>query len=187
MKKFEKEWLMLSPQLNVTLRKKLFCGAKNVVAELKNQEIMLVKDKIKQAVMVAMKDHDQKKVDALRFLISLIDKKEYQLPPGGMTDAEEVNVLRKELKNKEESREMFVKASRTDLVDQLDYEISLVKEYLPLEMTEEELKEIVDEVLRQAQDGANFGMVMGQVMKMVAGRAGGEVVTRIVKEKMTND
>ena len=81
---------------------------------------MLVKDKLKQAVMAAMKAHDQQTVDASRFLISLIDKKALQLPPDGMTEAEEINVLRKELKNKEESKEMFAKAGRTDLVEQLD-------------------------------------------------------------------
>lgn len=143
---------------------------------------MLVKEKIKQAVLAAMKAHDQQLVDALRYLVSLIDKREYQLPPDGMTDAEEVNVLRKELKNKEESREMFVKAGRNDLVTQLDYEIALVKEYLPKEMTEEEVAGVVDEVI--AGGANNFGMVMGQVMKRVTGRVGGEVVTRIVKEKL---
>lgn len=143
---------------------------------------MLVKEKIKQAVLAAMKAHDQQLVDALRFLVSLIDKREYQLPPDSMTEAEEVNVLRKELKNKEESREMFVKAGRNDLVTQLDYEIALVKEYLPKEMTDDEVASVVDEVI--AGGANNFGMVMGQVMKKVAGRVGGEVVTRIVKEKL---
>ena len=132
--------------------------------------------------MAAMKEKNQQKVDALRFLISLIDKKELQLPPGGMTEAEELNVLRKELKNKEESKEMFAKAGRTDLVEQLDYEIALVKEYLPVELSEEEVGKMVDEVV--ASGANNFGMVMGQVMKKVAGKAGGEVVTRIVREKI---
>jgi len=143
---------------------------------------MPVKDKMKQAVMAAMKAHDQQQVDALRFLISLIDKKELQLPPDGMTEAEEISVLRKELKNKEESREMFVKANRSDLVTQLDYEIELVKQYLPVEMVKEEIEKIVDEVI--ASGASNFGMVMGQVMKKIMGRAGGEIVTRIVKEKL---
>ena len=132
--------------------------------------------------MAAMKAHDQQTVDASRFLISLIDKKALQLPPDGMTEAEEINVLRKELKNKEESKEMFAKAGRMDLVTQLDYEIALVKEYLPVELTEEEIGKMVDEVI--AGGANNFGMVMGQTMKKVAGKAGGDVVTRIVKEKM---
>lgn len=143
---------------------------------------MSVKEKMRQAVMAAMKIHDQQQVDALRFLISLIDKKELQLPPGEMTEAEEINVLRKELKNKEESKEMFAKAGREDLVTGLEYEIELVKQYLPVEMAREEIEKIVDEII---EGGANnFGMIMGQVMKKVAGKASGETVTSVVKEKI---
>lgn len=132
--------------------------------------------------MAAMKIHDQQQVDALRFLISLIDKKELQLPPGEMTEAEEINVLRKELKNKEESKEMFAKADRKDLVTGLDYEIELVKQYLPVEMAREEIEKIVDEIIESGAN--NFGMIMGQVMKKIAGKASGETVTNIVKEKI---
>lgn len=143
---------------------------------------MSVKEKMRQAVMAAMKIHDQQQVDALRFLISLIDKKELQLPPGEMTEAEEINVLRKELKNKEESKEMFAKAGREDLVTGLEYEIELVKQYLPVEMAREEIEKIVDEII---EGGANnFGMIMGQVMKKVAGKASGETVTSVVKKKI---
>ncbi len=143
---------------------------------------MSVKEKMRQAVMAAMKIHDQQQVDALRFLISLIDKKELQLPPGEMTEAEEINVLRKELKNKEESKEMFAKADRKDLVTGLDYEIELVKQYLPVEMAREEIEKIVDEIIESGAN--NFGMIMGQVMKKIAGKASGETVTNIVKEKI---
>ncbi|MBP9817549.1 GatB/YqeY domain-containing protein [Candidatus Shapirobacteria bacterium] len=146
----------------------------------------MLKDKLKNDAVVALKNRDQPRVGVLRFLISLIDKKEMQLPPGGMVEADEVNVLRKELKNKEESREMFVKGNRDDLVKELDYEIAVVKEYLPIEMDESEVEKIVDEVLAQNTGVVNFGMVMGQVMKKVAGRVGGEIVTRIVKEKLAS-
>ena len=60
----------------------------------------MLKDKLKKESIEALKSHDQKRVDVLRFLVSLIDKKELQLPVGKMTDAEEIGVLRKELKNK---------------------------------------------------------------------------------------
>jgi len=118
----------------------------------------------------------------LRFLISLIDKKELQLPPDGLTEAEEIAVLRKELKNKEESKEMFLKASRQDLVDQLDYEISVVKEYLPAEMSEDKIREIVEQVV--AEKGNNFGMVMKEVMIKTGGVVDGGVISRIVKERI---
>ena len=142
----------------------------------------MMRDKLKKNSFDALKNRDNKRVDVLRFLISLIDKKEMQLPPGGLTEAEEVAVLRKELKNKEESKEMFLKAGRQDLVDQLDYEISVVREYLPAEMNEDKIREIVEQVV--AEKGNNFGMIMKEVMIKTGGTVDGSVISKIVKEKI---
>jgi uncharacterized protein len=141
-----------------------------------------MKDKLKLDSVTALKNHDSVRVGVLRYLISLIDKKELQLPPGKMTEAEEVQVLRKELKDKEESREMFIKGNRSDLVAEVENEIAIVKEYLPKEMSEEELEKIVDEAVAEA--GNNFGMVMKAVMVKVAGRAGGDKISAMVKSKL---
>jgi uncharacterized protein YqeY len=143
-----------------------------------------MRNKLKQDSFDALKGRDNKRVDVLRFLISLIDKKELQLPPGDMTEAEELSVLRKELKNKEESREMFLKGGRQDLVDQLDYEIVVVKEYLPAEISEEKIREIVEQAV--AANGNNFGLIMREVMAKTGGGVDGAVVSRIVKEKISN-
>lgn len=143
----------------------------------------MLKDKIKEDSVVALKSHDNRKVEVLRYLISLIDKKEMQLPVGEMKEEDELSVIRKELKNKEESKEMFLKGNRNDLVDQLDYEIALVKEYLPKGLDEVEIIKFVDEAI--AKVGSNFGMVMKEVVQKVAGRAGGDVISKIVKEKIS--
>jgi len=140
----------------------------------------MLKDKIKQESVTALKSHDQRLVDVLRFLVSLIDKKELQLPAGKMTESEELTVLRKELKNKEESKEMFAKAGRSDLVEQMDYEIEVVKKYLPAELTEEAVEKIVDEVV--AEKGNNFGLVMKEVMVKLGGSVDGGVISGIVKK-----
>jgi len=140
----------------------------------------MIRNKLKQDSFDALKNRDNKRVEVLRFVISLIDKKEMQLPPGGLTEAEELNVIRKELKNKEESKEMFLKASRQDLVDQLDYEIKVVKEYLPSEISEDKVAEIVEQVI--AEKGNNFGMIMKEVMIKTGGMVDGSVISRIVKE-----
>lgn len=143
----------------------------------------MLKDKLKSDSVVALKSHDNKRVNVLRFLISLIDKKELQLPAGEIKEADEVSVLRKELKNKEESREMFEKAGRNDLVVELDYEIAVVKEYLPQMMKEGDIAKIVDEVI--ASVGNNFGMVMKEVMIRTGGQVGGDIVSKMVKEKIS--
>ena len=143
----------------------------------------MLKDQLKQDSFVALKNRDNRRVDVLRFLISLIDKKEMQLPPDSIRETDEIAVLQKELKNKEESREMFAKANRNDLVSDLDYEIEIVKEYLPKALSEEELIVMVEEAIKEA--GNNFGMVMKVLVPKVAGRADGAMISKIVKEKIS--
>ena len=144
----------------------------------------MLKDKLKQNSIEALKNHDSKRVEVLRFLVSLIDKKELQLPVGQMTEAEELTVLRKELKNKEEAKEMFVKGSRADLVEQMDYEIAVVREYLPAEISRDKIEEIVMQVIEEK--GNNFGLVMKEAMVKLGGGVDGGVVSGIVKEKISN-
>jgi len=144
----------------------------------------MLKDKLKQLSIEALKNRDSKRVEVLRFLVSLIDKKELQLPVGQMTEVEEFNVLRKELKNKQEAKELFAKGNRADLVSQMDYEISVVREYLPPEIGEEDIAKIVNQVV--AEKGNNFGVVMKEVMAKLGGTVDGGVVAKIVKEKISN-
>ena len=100
-----------------------------------------------------------------------------------MSEAEEVQVLRKELKNKEEAKAMFAQGGREDLMTEQEAEIELVKTFLPQEMSEDQIREIVKKVV--ADKDSNFGAVMGETMKLVAGQAGGELVSKIVKEELS--
>lgn len=142
----------------------------------------MIKDKIKQESIEALKSHDSKKVEVLRFLISVIDKKEYSMPVGTMKEADELGILRKELKNKEESKEMFLKAGRNDLVQQMDYEIEVVKKYLPAEISEDQIIKVVEEVIATGEN--NFGLIMREVMTKLNGAVDGSIISRIVKEKI---
>jgi len=142
------------------------------------------RNKVKKDSDIALKLGDKRLVGVLRYLLSILDKRELQLPKGEMSVTEEMAVLRKELKNKEEARDMFLKAQRADLVEDQDFEIEVLKKYLPAEMPETEIGEIIDEVI--LEKGRVFGVVMGETMKILAGRVDGGVVARIVKEKISN-
>ncbi len=123
----------------------------------------MLKDKLKKDSVEALKSGDKFRVGVLRFLISLIDKKE--------------------LKNKEESVKIFKEAGRKDLYEPLYAEIEIVKQYLPKEISEEEVGKMVDEVMSELGE-VDFGTAMREVMKKVAGRAGGDVVSKLVREKL---
>jgi len=143
---------------------------------------MLLKGKLQTESKEALKAGDKARVSALRFLISLLDKKEMQLPPGEMTEAEALAVLQKELKNKNEARAIFEKAGRSDLVEESDYEISVLEKYLPEQMSEEGVEKVVIEVLTNNKE-ANFGQLMGMVMAKLRGKADGAVVAKVLKAK----
>lgn len=143
----------------------------------------MIKNKIKEDSVLALKNHDNRRVDVLRYLVSLIDKRELQLPVGEMNDGEEMKVLQKELKNKEESKEMFLKGNRDDLALQLDYEISILKDYLPQAMSEDEVAKLVDESIKN--NGNNFGVIMKDVMNKLNGQVGGDLVSKLVKQKIS--
>lgn len=102
-----------------------------------------------------------------------------------MSEEDELVVLRKELKDKQESREMFAKAGRDDLVAQLDEEIAVVESYLPAQLSEEDIGHKIDEVMGEAGAGANFGQVMGEVMRRLKGQADGQMVAQLVKQKLS--
>ena len=143
---------------------------------------MLLKGKLQIESRDALKAGDKARVSALRFLISLLDKKEMQLPPGEMTEAEALSVLAKELKNKNEARAIFEKAGRSDLVEESDYEISVLEKYLPEQMSEEGVEKVVVEVLSDNKE-ANFGQLMGIVMAKLQGKADGAMVAKVLKAK----
>jgi len=152
----------------------------------------MLRNNIKIAADEALKSGDSKKVGALRFLISIIDKKGLTMPPDSMTEKDELAVLQKELKNKQEAREMFEKGGRTDLVEEQNYEIEILKKYLPVAMDTTELEKIVDEViLKVCKDMEKpyapniFGSIMREVGIVVNGKAEGSEIAKIVKIKLS--
>jgi len=144
---------------------------------------MDTKQIIKENSVLALKAGDKKLVSVLRYLTSLIDKKELSLPAGSVVTEEMVmEVLRKELKNKKESRVMFEKGGRGDLVAEVDFEIEILSAYLPAEISQEEIRKEVIRVIEEK--GVVFGEIMKQVMAKFKGGVEGGVVSAIVNEEI---
>ncbi|PIZ58442.1 hypothetical protein COY20_03585 [Candidatus Shapirobacteria bacterium CG_4_10_14_0_2_um_filter_40_12] len=147
------------------------------------------RSKLRTDCDAALKLGDVRMVGVLRYLISVLDKRELQLPSGEMNESEEIKVLRKEMKNKEEARVMFLKVKRTDLVTDQDFEIEVLKKYLPAEVPILEVETLVEQVISEKgknppAGGQVFGVVMGEVMKRLGGKVSGETVSKIVKDKL---
>jgi len=99
---------------------------------------------------------------------------------------EELAVLTREVKKRQESLGDYKKANRQELLDDLEREIEILKKYLPEQLSEEELEKIVGEAIAEtgAETKRDMGKVMGLLMPRVKGKADGSIVRRMVEEKL---
>jgi len=139
--------------------------------------ITQIRQKIHQAVLSGEKE----KVEAWKYLLSLLEKE--RLRRGKLTDQEGVKILQGELKRKKEALALFEKGGRQDLVAKEKKEIKLLEEFLPQQASQEEIKRVIEAVVAEV-GRENFGRLMGEVMSRLQGRASGQEVAQLVREKM---
>ncbi len=99
------------------------------------------------------------------------------------SDAEVIEVLRKGIKRRRESIEMYEKGGRADLASKEKAEVERLQTYLPAEVTPEEIRSAVREAI--AAGAANIGAVMGTVLPKFKGRADGSAISAIVREELS--
>jgi uncharacterized protein YqeY len=103
-----------------------------------------------------------------------------------LNDEEVLDVLAKEVKMRRDSMEDFRKGNRLDLVAALEEEIAILAEYLPAQLSEEEVRVLVDQAVSQAQAATakDMGKVMAILMPQVKGKADGKLVNTLVRERL---
>lgn len=144
---------------------------------------------ITEDMKTAMRAKDTVALNTIRMLKSSI--KNAAIEKGGadaeLDDTEISNVIRKEVKKRQDSIEQYEKAGRDELAEQEKVEIEVLNSYLPEPLAEEEIAKIVDEAI--AEVGATSRKEMGQVMKIVqektAGRADGKTLSQAVMSKLS--
>ncbi|MEO2064889.1 MAG: GatB/YqeY domain-containing protein [Desulfurobacteriaceae bacterium] len=144
---------------------------------------MSLKERLKEDMKAALKAKDKEKLSVIRMLQALIKNAEID-KRGELTDEEIVSLLQKYAKQRRESIEMYEKGGRQDLVEKEKRELEIVESYLPKQMSEEEIRELVAEVIKEvgASSPKDLGKVMQAVMPKVKGRADGSLVNRVVRE-----
>jgi len=141
----------------------------------------MLQAQISQDTVTALKAGDKVKVETLRYLSAAIKNAAIDL--GEQDDQAVLNIIRKQIKQIDEAVLQYQQASRTDLVEAETAKREILSAYLPAEMSDEELKKIVDQVIA-VTDQPNVGKVMPQVMKIVAGRASGGRVAGVVNSTL---
>ena len=104
-----------------------------------------------------------------------------------LSENDELTVLSREVKQRKDSLHEFDKAGREDLVDKLRTELTYVELYLPKQLSEEELTEIVKETISEigATSKADMGKVMAALMPKVKGKADGSLVNKLVQQHLS--
>ena len=146
---------------------------------------MLIDD-LQNKMIGAMKGGDKARADIYRNLLSEIKNAKIDNPD--MSGEDEVAVIRKEVKKRKDAIEAYNNAGRGDRAAEEEAELKILQEFLPAEMSDSELQSLVHEVIiyLKAEGMADMGKVMGEAMKRVQGKASGDRVSAIVKEKLTN-
>ena len=143
---------------------------------------MALKNQLQADLIAAMKAKDEVKTGVLRMVKAAILKYEVSGDRKEATDADILNIINKEIKSRKDSVEQFTGGNRMDLADKENAEIKVLEAYMPPQMSEDEVKQVVLEVMNStgATSKADIGKVMGPVMAKVKGLADGGMVNKIV-------
>lgn len=143
-------------------------------------------DRIQSDYIAAFKAKETVKKDVLgllkgAILNAKIEKKE------DLTDDEIINIVEKQIKLRKDSKEEYIKANKQDVVDQLDEEISVLMEYMPEQLSIEEVNKIIDDAFDAIKPSSprDMGLIMKEVTPKLKGKADMKEVSNIIKNKLS--
>lgn len=144
---------------------------------------MALKKELENELLKAMKSKDEVRRNTLRMAISSIKLAEVD-SGGELDDSTVFGIMQKEIKIREETIAEAEKAERSEMIAPLEAEIRILKEYLPKEMSDEELTDLVKKII--AETGAStmkeMGLVMKNAIQEVQGKAANERISKTIRE-----
>ena len=143
-------------------------------------------NQLQEELKIAMKAEERAKMIGLRNIIGKI--KAAQIDKGeSLTDEESLKILKTAAKQLKESIDQYQKGGRDDLAEKEAFELSLLEKYLPEQLSEEQIRETVKNIVKNtgAESIQDMGKVMRATMKELAGSADGKIVQKIVKEELS--
>lgn len=145
---------------------------------------MTLKEQIEKDLVTARKEKNEAVVSTLGMLRAAILNAEIAGGRKEFADEDVIKVINSEVKKHKDSIVEYEKGGRADLADKEKKEMEISAKYLPAQIGDEEIKKIAEEKIKElgAAGPGDFGKVMGAVMKAAGGRAGGDAVSKVVKE-----
>ena len=142
-------------------------------------------EKITDDMKTAMKAKDRLKVNTLRMLIAQI-KNARIASQDDLTPEQELAVLMNAAKKRKEAIEIYQETDRTDLLEKEQNELAIISEYLPKQMSEEDIDKVISEIIKRlaAVNLKDMGKVMAEAMSVLKGKADGTYVQQLVRSKL---
>ena len=150
---------------------------------------MSLKDRITEDIKAAMKAKEKVRLETVRNIKKVILEEEVNAREAGkesLTETQEMDLLARLAKQRRDSIKQYTQAGRQELADQEAAELAIIEGYLPKQLSDDEISQIIDEVIVQvgASSAKDMGKVMGPVMQQLRGKADGKKVQEIVKTKL---
>lgn len=135
----------------------------------------------------AMKKKDKPALNVIRMVKASIQNEAIKQGKPQLTEDEELSVLSRELKQRNDSLHEFQDAGRDDLVEKTDEEIKILQKYMPEQLSDDELATLVEETIKAvgAESKNDMGKVMGALMPKVKGKADGSKVNKLVMKHLS--
>lgn len=144
-----------------------------------------MRNQILEDLKTAMKNQDKERLAVIRMVKGSIQMSELN-KKHELSDEEVIEVISKEIKSRKDSINEFKKGGREDLIQKTQNEINILSEYLPKQLTEEEITEIIDAVFNKVkpESSKDMGKVMKELKPQVSGKTDMGLVSKIVKNKI---
>ncbi|MDR7000410.1 GatB/YqeY domain-containing protein [Neobacillus niacini] len=148
---------------------------------------MSLLERLNNDMKQAMKNKEKDKLSVIRMVKASLQNEAIKLGSNELSEEQELTVLSREVKQRKDSLHEFDKAGREDLVDKLRTELSIVELYMPKQLSDEEVSEIVKETIAEtgATSKADMGKVMAAIMPKVKGKADGSLVNKLVQQHLS--
>ena len=133
-----------------------------------------------------MKDGEKFRTTVLRMILAEIQKIEID-EKSDLNELQITSILEKMIKQRNDAIAQFEQAKRQELADKEKQEIEIIKEFLPEQMSDDEVSELVSKIISEvsAQDMKDMGKVMGSLKPLIAGKADAGVVSQLVKKALS--
>ena len=143
-----------------------------------------MKNRLNADLKSAMKEKNTLRLNAIRLVKKYIQELETSVGHNGeATDVEIMKIISKLVKQGKDSAEQYKNAGRIDLYDEEMSQVNVLENYLPKQMTDEEIAVEIDRVMKET-GSTNMGVLMKELNMRLAGRADGKTISRILKTKL---